>query len=54
MQGKLLGFKSKAQSKGILEDNNQIKSIRECLIKHFAFYYNSACIMHKNAKYSTG
>jgi hypothetical protein len=53
-QGKLLGFKNRAQNKGMLEDNNQIKGIRECLIKHFAFYYNSACTVHKDAKYSTG
>jgi hypothetical protein len=53
-QGKLLGFKNKAQSKGILENNNQIKGIRECLIKYFTFYYNSAYTVHKNAKYSTG
>ena len=53
-QGKLLGFGNRAQNKGILEDNNQIKSIRECLIKHFAFYYNSAYTVHEDTKYSTG
>jgi hypothetical protein len=53
-QGKLLGFKNRAQSKGILEDNNQIKGIRECLIKYFTFCYNSTYIVHKDAKYSTG
>jgi hypothetical protein len=54
VQGKLLGFKNRAQNKGILEDNNRIKSIRECLIKHFAFCYNSTYIVHKDTKYSTG
>jgi hypothetical protein len=53
-QEKLLGFKNRAQNKGILEDNNRIKGIRECLIKHFAFYYNSACTVHEDAKYGIG
>jgi hypothetical protein len=53
-QGKPLGFSNRAQSKGILENNNWIKGIRECLIKHFTFYYNSTYTVHKNAKYSTG
>jgi hypothetical protein len=51
---KPLRFKNKAQSKGILKDNNQIKGIRECLIKHFAFYYNSTYTVYKDTKYSTG
>jgi hypothetical protein len=54
VQGKLLGFKNKTQNKGILEDNNRIKDIRECSIKHFAFCYNSTCTVYKDAKYSTG
>jgi hypothetical protein len=54
VQEKLLRFKNKAQNKGILENNNQIKGIRECLIKHFAFYYNNAYIVYKDTKYSTG
>jgi hypothetical protein len=54
VQGKLLRFKNRAQNKGILEDNNQIKGIRECLIKHFTFYYNSAYTVYKDTKYSTG
>jgi hypothetical protein len=54
VQRKLLGFKNRAQNKGILEDNNQIKSIRECLIKHFIFCYNSVYTVHKDTKYSTG
>jgi hypothetical protein len=54
VQGKPLGFKNRAQNKGILEDNNQIKGIRECLIKHFTFYYNSAYIVYKDTKYGTG
>jgi hypothetical protein len=52
VQGKLLRFKNRAQSKSTLEDNNQIKGIRECLIKHFAFCYNSAYTVHKDTKYS--
>jgi hypothetical protein len=50
MQRKPLGFKSK----GILKNEDWIKGIRECLIKYFAFYYNSACAVYKNAKYSIG
>jgi hypothetical protein len=53
-QGKLLGFKNRAQSKSILKNNNWIKSIRECLIKYFTFYYNSIYTVYENAKYSTG
>jgi hypothetical protein len=53
-QGKLLRFKNRAQNKGILEDDNQIKGIRECLIKHFTFCYNSACTVYEDTKYSTG
>ena len=52
MQGKLLKFKNRAQNKGILEDDNQIKGMRECLIKYFTFYYNSAYIVYKDTKYS--
>jgi hypothetical protein len=54
MQGKSLKFKNRAQSKSILEDNNQIKGIRECIIKYFTFYYNSTCIVYKDTKYSIG
>ena len=32
-------------------NNNYIKVIREYLIRHFAFYYNSAYRVHKDAKY---
>jgi hypothetical protein len=53
-QKKLLEFGNKAQSKSTLEDNNRIKGIRECSIKHFTFYYNSAYTVYKNTKYSTG
>ena len=35
----------------ILRDDDRVKVIRECLIKYFAFYYNSVCRVHKNAKY---
>ena len=37
----------------ILRDNNQVKIIKKCLIKHFAFYYNSTCKVYKDAKYNT-
>jgi hypothetical protein len=53
VQRKLLGFKNRAQNKGILKNNNQIKGIRECLIKHFTFYYNSAYTVYKDTKYNT-
>ena len=33
------------------QDNNYIKATREYLIKHFAFYYNSAYRVYKDAKY---
>ena len=38
----------------ISRDNDYIKAIREYLIKHFAFYYNSAYKVYKNAKYGIG
>ena len=43
-------------AKGIntAQNNNYIKAIRECLIKHFAFCYNSAYRVHKDTKYSVG
>jgi hypothetical protein len=53
-QRKPLGFKNRAQNKGILEDNNRIKGMRECLIKHFIFCYNSTCTVYKDTKYGTG
>ena len=37
----------------ILRDDNRVKIIKECLIKYFAFCYNSACKVYKDAKYST-
>ena len=37
----------------MLRDDNRVKVIREYLIKYFAFYYNSACKVHKDAKYGT-
>ena len=51
--------KSSQQShaaKGInmLRDNDHIKAIREYLIKHFTFYYNSAYKVYKDAKYGIG
>ena len=36
----------------ISRDNNYIKAIREYSIKYFAFYYNSAYKVYKDAKYS--
>jgi hypothetical protein len=54
VQGKLLKFKNRAQNKGMSENDNRIKGIRECLIKYFAFCYNSACIVHKDTKYGAG
>ena len=33
-------------------NNNHIKVIKKYLIRYFAFYYNSACKIHKDAKYS--
>ena len=33
------------------QNNNQVKVIRKYLIKYFAFYYNSACKVYKDAKY---
>ena len=38
----------------ILRDNNRVKAIKEYLIKYFAFYYNSACKIHKDIKYGIG
>ena len=35
-------------------DNNDIKVIREYLIKHFAFCYNSAYRVYKDTKYGVG
>ena len=37
----------------MLRDDDWVKVIKECLIKHFAFYYNSTCKVHKDTKYST-
>ena len=36
----------------ILREDDWVKVIRECLIKYFAFYYNSVCRVYKDAKYS--
>ena len=38
----------------ILKDNDQVKVIKKYLIKYFAFCYNSACRVHKDAKYGIG
>ena len=31
----------------------ELKGTRECKIRHFAFYYDNSCLIHKEAKYST-
>ena len=33
------------------QNNNYIKAIKKCLIRHFAFCYNSAYKVYKDAKY---
>ena len=38
----------------MLRNNNQVKVIRECLIKYFTFYYNSVYKVYKDAKYGIG
>ena len=42
-----------AKGTNIAQNNNHIKATREYLIRHFAFYYNSACRVHEDAKYGT-
>ena len=37
----------------ILRDDNRVKATKEYSIKYFTFYYNSACKVHKDTKYST-
>ena len=36
----------------ILYSEEKLKSIRECTIKSFAFYYNNYYLTHQEAKYS--
>ena len=36
------------------QNNNYIKVIKKYLIRYFAFCYNSAYKVHKDAKYGTG
>ena len=36
----------------MLRNDDWVKAIREYLIKYFAFYYNSVCKVHEDAKYS--
>ena len=38
----------------MIQNNDYIKAIREYLIRHFVFYYNSACKVYKDVKYSIG
>ena len=35
----------------MLKDNDWVKAIKEYLIKHFAFCYNSICKVHEDTKY---
>ena len=35
----------------ILRDDDWVKVIKKCLIKYFAFYYNSMYRVYKDAKY---
>ena len=35
----------------MLRDDDWVKVIRECLIKYFAFYYNSVYRVYEDAKY---
>ena len=30
----------------------ELKGTQKCKIRHFAFYYNDSCLIHKKAKYS--
>ncbi len=36
-----------------MESKEEFKGIQECIVKHFAFCYNNACQIYKEAKYST-
>ena len=36
------------------QNNNHIKAIKEYLIKHFAFYYNSVYRVYEDIKYGIG
>ena len=36
----------------ILRNDDRVKATREYSIKYFTFYYNSACRVYKDAKYS--
>jgi hypothetical protein len=54
IQRKPLKFGNRAQSKSILKNKNQIKGIKECIIKHFTFCYNSTYTVYKDAKYGIG
>ena len=37
--------------KGISK-KEEFKGTRECKLKHFTFYYNNSCPVHKEAKYN--
>ena len=50
-QGKPLGFINQIKSVQTPEDYKQAKATNKCIIRHFAFYYNSTCKVHKDAKY---
>ena len=34
------------------ERTEELKGIRGCLVKHFAFYYNNGCPVYEEAKYN--
>ena len=36
----------------MLYNKEKLKSIRECIIKSFAFCYNNYCLIYQEAKYS--
>ena len=38
----------------MLRDDDRVKVIKEYSIKHFTFYYNSACRVYKDTKYGIG
>ena len=43
-------LKHNKRCKGI-EEKEEFKGTQECVVKHFAFYYNNVCQIYKEAKY---
>ena len=41
-----------AKGTNMAQNNNHIKATKKYSIRHFVFYYNSACRVHEDAKYS--